>query len=199
MSRYARRWVVSAALALGIGLLAVSAGRSDDDEEEAKATKAARDAVLDLVSKMAKGNVDKEAAAIAKKHDIEYVMRQFKPRDKGGLGVGPVKKGDGIELKILSLEKTKLSPMELKKQAEDLIKMAQVTQGIATVSQHYPPPKKMKADPKNWKKYFDETKKQSQELIKAVKANDPTQVKKVASKLNDSCLNCHTEFRDPKN
>ena len=90
MRKYTR--VLSGALvaaALGALFLASARGRDDDDEEKAMKTAAAKDAVLKLVGDLGKvDEVKKEAADVASKNDIEFVMSQFRPRTKGGLGVG---------------------------------------------------------------------------------------------------------------
>lgn len=113
MRKYTR--LLSGALvaaALGALFLAAARGRDDDDAEKAMKTAAARAAVLKLVGDL--GNADevkKEAADVAAKHDIEFVMNQFRPRNKGGLGVGAAPgatKYDGIETELLFLGKKAL-------------------------------------------------------------------------------------------
>jgi len=195
-------FAAASVLALGGLFLAPAArGRDDDDKEAAMKTAAARDAVLKLVGDL--GNEDaarKEAADIAKKHDIKYVMNQFKPRDKGGLGVGP-KPGaaaqDSIELELLALAKKPLGPGALAAQQGDLEKMAQVAEAIALIAPGYAANENRKpSEIKDWNRYTEDMLRQSKDLAAALKSNDPKKVQTAANTLNGSCNACHTAFRD---
>jgi cytochrome c556 len=195
MRRHARGLTAGALLALAIGFLAASSSQCADDEDE-KEIKAAQDAVVKL-SGMKHDEAQKAAEAMAKKHDLGHVMYIFKPRDKKGIGVGPKGKGDGIELKLNSLSKRALAKMELAKQSNDLVRMTEITRAVSELVPHYAPKeKKAGKDPANWKKYADEMREGSLDLAKAVKGGDPKVVHKAAARLNDSCTNCHSEFRD---
>ncbi len=50
--------------------------------------------------------------------------------------------------------------------------------------------------PKEWKSHTEEMKQASLELIKAVKSGNPGAVKTASFKLEGSCTNCHSDFRD---
>jgi cytochrome c556 len=205
MQKYARGLSVAAILlALGAFFLAAAHGRDDDDKEKAKKTEAAKEAVLKLVGDMSgtNGDVKKEAADIAAKHDIEFVMNQFKPREKGGLGVG-AKPGaitpDAIELKLIALGNPKkmISKADLASQKADLQKMAETSLAIAEITPHYAPKKDEAGAPiKDWLKFSEDMKKQSKDLVGAVKSGDPKMVQKASLTLSSSCNACHTEFRD---
>ncbi len=189
------------AAALGALFLAPARGRDDDDKEKAMKTAAAKDAVLKLVGDLGKDDeVKKEAADVAAKHDIEFVMNQFKPRTKGGLGVGAgpgAVKYDGIETELLFLSKKALPQNVLAAQQADLQKMAEVSLAIAEVAPHYAPKKDEAGMPiKDWLKFSDDMKKQSKDLIDAIKGGNPKTVQDKANILNGSCDACHTEFRD---
>jgi len=185
-----------AVLALGAALLAARA-----DENPAKAD------VLKMAAAVEKGDDAKKAGVDAMKLDLNEAMGLLKLRNKEGLGLGP-KAGaypanqDGIEAKIIALAKLNVSDLkkaeaELKKQADDLTKAAYITAAVAAVSEAHTPAKKVgDKDPKDWVKFTDEMKKSSMDLAAAVKKGDPTEVKKVAGKLNSSCNNCHGIFRD---
>src|SRR5262249_31351355 len=149
---------VGAALLLGVALLSAPARGADDEEKEVKA---AAEAVKKLAGNLDAKDVEKQAADIAKKHDIEYVMHQFKPRNKGGLGIGeqpiPGMK-DSIELAIIDFSGKKAPNAETIKQNQaDLIKMAQITQAIAEINQHNKVPPG-KANPGKWKTYNNDMK-----------------------------------------
>jgi hypothetical protein len=191
-----RRASVSFALvvALGLGLLMVAAGQGADDEEQ-KVIQEAQQAVVQLMHAMDKGGDAKpQAAAIFAKYkdDLKAVMTIFKPRDKGGLGVGPKAKGDGIELKIISLGKRALAKADLAKQQSDLEQIARVSKAMAEVADQYPQPKNQKM----WTQFDEEMRKGADELMQAARSGDPKAVKTAANNLNASCTNCHATFRD---
>jgi hypothetical protein len=180
-------------LAMSIGMLTAASGLTADDDEQ-KATKEAQVALIKLMDTMNNGGAAKDQAeAIHKKFDdLKPVMNVFKPRAKGGLGVGPPSKGDGIELKIISLGKKVLAKGEASKQKDDLIKVAMVSKAVAEVADLYPP----KKDVDKWKKYDEEMRKGADELIQTAKSGDPKSIKNAANNLNASCTNCHSDFRD---
>ncbi|HBI45652.1 MAG TPA: hypothetical protein DDY78_22790 [Planctomycetales bacterium] len=197
MRRHA--WLLPAvgALALGVSVLAVARGRDKDDE--ADKLKAAAAAAPD-VQKLADAAGDpaalkKEAAVISAKDELLPIMWSFKPRAKGGLGVGA--KGEGIELKLIGLGKKVLPANDLTAQGADLKRMAEVTRGIAEVTPSYAGKfTKTPAEAKEWKGYAEDMKKASDDLLAAVKANNGKSIKDVTNHLNASCNDCHTKFRD---
>jgi hypothetical protein len=116
---------------LAIGVWAVtSAGRDQQDDKDLKE---AKEAVTRVVNAMRKGgNAGPQAAEVAKKVDLENLMNTFKPRTKGGFGVGP-KPGaitpDYIDKKITNMAKRALTPVQVAKQKEPLIEMAERAKG----------------------------------------------------------------------
>jgi cytochrome c556 len=205
MQKYSRCLSVAAVmLALGAFFLATAQGRDDDDKEKVKKTAAAKEAVLKLVGDIGgkDADVQKEAADVAAKHEIEFVMNQFKPREKGGVGVG-AKPGvilpDAIELKLIAMGNPKkmISKADLASQKADLQKMAETSLAIAEITPHYTPKKDEPGKAiKDWLKFSEDMKKQSKDLIGAVKGGDPKMVQKASLTLNSSCNACHTMFRD---
>jgi cytochrome c556 len=193
---YRRFWVSFAGvlLALALCLLMVTGGQSADDEEQ-QAIQQAQQAVLKLMDAMGKGGDGKaQAAAIhAKfKDDLKIVMTVFKPRDKGGIGVGSKARGDGIELKIISLGKRAPAKGDLSRLQPDLELIARVSKAMAEVADQYPQTKNQDM----WKKFDDEMRKGADELMEAARSGDPKAVKTAANNLNASCTNCHSTFRD---
>ena len=192
-------------LALSVCLLTSAITRGDDDDDAADIKEAAKatDALKKLVEAIEAGkekDIPKLADELNKKTDLKHIMwSAYKPRKKGGLGVG-AKPGtirpDGIEAKIISMSKKPLPANQLQKESEDLIKMAEVSKAIAEIADRNAPqkdePKKPKAD---WKKFNDLQKKSSKELIDAVKAKDPDKVLDATKNLYSSCTNCHSVFR----
>jgi cytochrome c556 len=218
--RMPTRWLaaLAATLVLGIGLLvAVDTGAAADKDKETPEEKAARkdaqEAVVQLadmmgdakkaddVKKMAKELAERMIKADIGEDAVKPVMSPLRLRDKGGLGVGSkagVYDPDGIEAKIMALAKKKLTAAELKKQTDDIAQLAGVTAAIAEVAELHAPPKKVgPKDPKDWKKWSNEMRDDALELAKAVKKAkpDPDEVKKVATKLNGTCTDCHDKFR----
>jgi hypothetical protein len=206
MRNFIRRRGALVALSLAIGLVTVAVGRADPEED--KAIAAAQKEVVGLTGKLDDKEVADQAKKIAKANDIEYVMRSaFKPRSKGGVGVGaakPPKMGDveikdSVELAIIDMavsRKPNPGPMILDKNNNDFVKVATITRAVAEINSFYPPPKKKGAIPGNYKIYNDDMKKAAKELEEAVKAKDQGKVTAAAVKLNKSCIDCHMMFRD---
>jgi cytochrome c556 len=203
----AARVLSAAAVALvAAGLfLAPARGRDDEDKEKkekAMKTAAAQVDVLKLAASLggAEDDVKKQAGEVAKKHDIEFVMNQFKPRGDGGVGVGPmpgVFPFDAIEGELLFLSKKPLPPAQLAAQKADLQKMAEVTLAVAYTAPSYAPKQDEPGKPvKDWLKFSDDMKKHSKGLIDALTGGDAKMVQSAAGWLNSSCNNCHSEFRD---
>ena len=51
-------------------------------------------------------------------------------------------------------------------------------------------------DPAKWKEWSQDMFKGSQDLIGALKKKDPKAVKEAANKLNGTCNECHSDFKD---
>lgn len=192
MTNSARTAALAAALALGVWLSA-AADSNSADEKPAKPGPYNTE-VVDLAA--GKGS----AEAIAKKAELGEVMHAFKPRDKGGLGLGPTPgaiKPDAIELKLIDLGKMKkgLPKGDVAKQADAIAKAADVAKAIAEITDFYAD-KDGKKNPKKWKEFTDDMKKGAVELSKAAKKGDGEAIKKAANNLNKSCNDCHADFRD---
>jgi hypothetical protein len=189
-----RTWSVAAvALALGVGALAAARGRGDDEAEEKKRkTAAAQEAVLKLADAVNGPAADfqAQAAALSRDHDLEYVMRQFKPRKDGGIDA------DGFENRLLKLGRKELPGQELAADKAALQRLAEVARGVAEA---VPPYGKDYAGAgktvEGWNKYAEDMKKGSQDLLDAVKAGDALAVRKAAFRLNGSCVGCHRDYR----
>jgi len=184
--------VALAVAVTGLAYQPAPAALFPDDEEIAKAVKG-------IASAVASGkSATKEAKALAEKADLEDVMAAFKPKDKGGFGAGAGAVGsvDGIEALIQALAKKEPDKATVKKGAADWVKAAEVSRGIAEVADFYANKHKAaKKDPKKWKQYDEDMKKTAEDFAKAAKSEDPAAIHKAAKGLNDSCINCHADFR----
>ena len=141
----------------------------------------------------------KQAQDIAQKYAIKFVMNQFKPRNKGGVGVGQpgAFPFDSVELELLLLSKKGLTPAQMASQKADLHKMAELMEAVSYVAPSYAPKTDETGKPiKDWVRLSDDMKKQSKGLVEAIKGGDPMKVQGAAKALNSTCESCHTEFRD---
>jgi len=201
MTRYVSGLVLGVALTLTLALSAVVA--LDKDKEDDKDTLEARAEVLDVLKAVEGGKDDKELADKAeaiKKKDLELnnLMRVYKLKEKGGLGYGekPDDKS-GMEAKIIDLQRTPRGPAAgvLKKEKNDLIKLAQLNIAMAEIAKpHFSKPMEGKTK-KDWDAWLDAQKAAAKELIEAVKKEDGKAVSKAAKDMLNSCTECHAGFR----
>jgi hypothetical protein len=133
--------------------------------------------------------------------DLKHIMwAAYKPQAKGGVGANPkpgATTGLGIERKLDLLSQKGIPQAQLSRESADLIRMAQVVQATAEIAEMNTPkkdePKKPVAD---WKRFNKDQKDAAQDLIDAVRANNPNQVRTAATKLYGSCTSCHGVFRN---
>jgi hypothetical protein len=198
MNTKTRKWTVGSLLTLALCGMTVSVGRGDDDDEALKKAIAAAKKVI-----MEKAGTKIDAAALAKEHKMEATMKLFKPKSKGGIGIGGLTGAnhkDSIELLIRDYSIKPPTKAEVGKYADDLIKAAQITGTIGELTPYWGPakPGPMGKTPEKWKSLSEEMQKASAELIKAAKAKDEVAVAESAKRLNNSCAECHKVFRDDK-
>jgi len=199
-----RFWLMAPLMAAILALAGSASGmqdkdkdkKDDDDKEVKEAQKDVLDLCKDVTDGKAEKDIDAKAAKIKKKYEeLNTVMHVFKPKDKGGVGFG--KAGEGIELKIIGLGKRKLAAGAMAKEKDELVKMANINLAMAAITKHYAPAKpKGGKGKKDWEGHADDMKKAAEALRKAAKAGNAEQVKAAANDLNNSCNNCHTDFRD---
>jgi Cytochrome C' len=191
---------VAVGVALTLALAAVGTAR---DKEDDKDTVEARKEVLDVVKAVEEGKDDKALASKAKAikdKDVElnYLMKVYKLKEKGGVGFGdkPEPKS-GIEAKIIELGRTERGPSvaTLKKEGKEIIKLAQLNVAMAEIAKpHFGKPMDGK-NKKDWDKWLDEQKAAAKELIEAVKKEDGKAVAKAAKEMLATCTECHSHFR----
>ena len=188
--------------ALAVCLPAPARGPSEEDEEalRLRRAEAARPDVLHLADSLDRDEdeIEKQAHAIADKHDLGSLMWAFRPRDKGGVGVGA--KPDAIETKLLALAKKPPTAKELEEQRPDLVRMAKVTLAVGRVAplyaSQYAPPGAGRGK-RDWRRCCDDLNAASQDLIDALGGGDPGAVRRAAGRVNETCNACHETYRNP--
>jgi len=197
------KYAVGLAMALALTLAATAVSQSQKEKKkEDPDLVAARGSTLDLVKiiedeKAKKDDVSTKVAAIRKAHELDHLMKIYKPKESGGIGyAGKEGKENGLENKLQSLTRGRgPSAATLKKEEADLLKLARVNLAMAeVVKPYFNKPMKGKGK-KDWEKYADDQKAGAEDLIKAIKAHDQAAVKKAAEKLIGSCTDCHGPFR----
>jgi hypothetical protein len=180
MTRCLRLTLAGAALFGGL-----LAGHAQDARGPAKE-------VLDLAREAESGkDVTAKAASLRKRFgNARAAMRLFNPRSAGGLGFGP--RGVAIEWKLVNLGEDGISPEELKKEAADLRRVAQVNLVLAEVTRGFAPEKPfLGRGKKEWDRDVDAMKAASRELLKAVQAGSPKDVQTAVGRINNACNSCH--------
>lgn len=183
------------AFGLALTMLAAGTGLAWQGKDNKK--------TLDALDALAKaGNSAEAGKKAAGEIEIEPLMRSFKPRAKGGFGVG-AKAGlvpgnqDGIEAFLPSLQKKGVAKADEAKMAEPLIQLANRVVAISLITSHNAPDKDMgPKTKKKWAELNDMMKEGAEALASAVKSKKWADVKKAAGKMNTSCAECHTVFRD---
>jgi hypothetical protein len=196
--------------ALAVGLTAFARGPSeegkgDDEPLQRRKVEAARPDVLRLADSLDRDEdeIERQAQAVAEKHDLGSVMGVFKPRDKGGVGVGAKPDTilpDGIELKLLLLGKEPLTPKALEAQRDDLIHAAKVALAVSRAAplyaSQYTGHGTLRAK-RDWVLYCKDMNSAAQDWIDAMNRDDFKALKKAGADLNRSCNDCHGDFREP--
>jgi hypothetical protein len=195
-------------LALGVALTLAFAAAGvcgkDDKEKEDEDVVAARKDVVDLTTMVKEGKGAKAVAAKVKairaKHDdLILVMKVFKLKEKGGLGIGPKPDPkDGIEKRLEHLASNKtavLGAIQLKAQSAELIEMAHVGAAMAELVKPYFHKPVKGNNRRVWDRHADRQKRASDDLIKAVRAGNGLAVKRAAADMVKACNDCHSDFR----
>src|SRR5262245_3488425 len=187
------------AAVFGTALLAVIAWMAGNDSSRAFARQGdnAQKEILKLAEKLAAGkDITADVASFKKKfEDLEPIMHSYKPGNKGGIGYGAKK--EGIELKLNAMGKRAVPAADLKKDRDELVKMAYVNVVIAEIAAQYAPAKpKGGKGAKEWKAYTTDQKKAAMDLVKAIQAGNAANVKAAANNINSACNGCHADFRD---
>ena len=197
MSR-ARMGIAGSLAAAAVGALWLSGTISAGDN---KAIREGTDKVAAALQKGDKDGAKKQADTLAKKvDDFGEVMDLFKPRKKGGYGVGEMPGAitpDGIEQMLLKIGRDAPAAGTLAKNAAAFEQMGYRIAAIGLVAHAKAPTANQgKKTVKDWNSWSDDTVTGGLALAAAAKAKGAQDVKTAASKLNNACNSCHTIFRD---
>jgi hypothetical protein len=151
------------------------------------------------------GKIDDAKAAAAKLSKVKEfeetpdVMHLFRPRKKGGIGWGAQELAnpaeDSLEKKLQILAK---GPVNAGKEAGPAEEAAYSLAAMAELVKHKPTQKAMAnaANKKAWADWSDQMRDASLELAKAAAKKDGPGIGKAAAKVNSSCNNCHSKFKE---
>ena len=124
----------------------------------------------------------------------------FRPRKKKGVGVGE-KAGalvpDGIEQMLIKLGRDEPSGALLSKDGQAFERMGYFIAAVADFSVAKAPTKDQ--GPKkasDWVKWSKEMHEEGVAFAQAAKTKSPAAVTKAAAKVNTTCNNCHSVFRE---
>jgi hypothetical protein len=181
-----RVWMAAVVVAAAIGLIfAAGPGTAGDAGPANGDVKKIADAVK------AGKTADAKTMAVAanKKYaELEDVMTAFKTKKKGGLGWTGSKEGDGIELKIREVAR------DGGKTAGFYEEIGNTIAAVGLIAEARTPAKdKGKATVKGWKAANEEMLEGAAALAKAKSA---AELKAAATKINNACNACHSEWRN---
>lgn len=149
---------------------------------------------------------DKEGAkklavnAAKKIEEIHDVMHLFKTRKQKGLGIGekaganPAK--DGIEVALRDLARD--VPASVAKQADALETTGYWIAALAelSIAKGSPVPEKGKKTKKAWTGWSEDMREAGIAFAKASASKGGQEIKSAAAKLNATCNNCHSVFKE---
>lgn len=178
-------WTGGLVLGVAVVVVAMGSARGQDAKDRGKE-------VLALAKDSAAGkDVTKQAAALGKRFgSARNAMRLYNPRARGGIGFG--QKGTGIEARLVDLEEDGVTAEVLKKESEELTRVAHVTLVMAEVLRVHAPAKPfLGRGKKEWERDLDQVKAGSRDLLKALEASDPKAVRAAVARVNKGCNSCH--------
>jgi hypothetical protein len=130
--------------------------------------------------------------------DVMELMNHLRQKKNGGDGMhpdlqtsGPLKNLNGIEEKIRSLAKKKLSDKALSMSAKEMVVLGFRTAVLAEVANDFAPAQKTK----DWRDFSTHMRTAAIALARAAHKNDANGIFKAGTSLDASCNNCHKVFR----
>jgi hypothetical protein len=159
---------------------------------QAQAPRGAGKDVLELVRQAEAGqDVTARAAALKNRfRNVLGVMNLYNPRPRGGIGFGA--KGVGLESRLVDLGEKEMTAAALKKESAELARAARVNLVLAEVVRGFAPAKPVLGrGPKEWQRDVAAMKSASEDLLKALAAGSPRDVRAAGRRINTACNNCH--------
>ncbi len=130
--------------------------------------------------------------------EVMDTMNLLRPKKKGGDGIhadlqtsGPLKALNGIEEKIRSLAKKKLSATALGKSANEMVLLGYRMAVLAEVINDFAPAAKTK----EWRDLSHDMRTAGISLAHAAKKRDAAAIFAAGTRLDTTCNQCHTAFR----
>jgi hypothetical protein len=191
-----RLWLAGVSFAACVSLVSGSAALLGEKDQ--------LEAVKKIVTEIEKGNAAGASAAAkdgAKKFDeTADLMHLFRPRNKGGLGWGPTAgknpATDGLEKKIQ--EYAKGVPDTVAKDDKNNIAAARWIAALAELTHAKTPTKDASGGKtkKAWADWSKDLREASDAFAKASAAKNAKEMQKAAAKINTTCVNCHSKFKE---
>jgi hypothetical protein len=154
----------------------------------------------DLARIAARGGDVRRGAAFLKPRyaELDDLEQAYKPRRRGGVGVGPPGNTDGIEQKLFLLLRRPLTAVQVADQRADLLRVAHYSIAITEVARLFAPekPRPNNRGAREWNAYADEVIRGARDLVAAARNGDPKGVQAAAVRTHGGCNECHAEFRD---
>ncbi|MSQ94401.1 MAG: hypothetical protein EXR98_07575 [Gemmataceae bacterium] len=156
--------------------------------------------IAEMIKKKDDDGVKKTATAAAKNiEELPDLMHMFRPRNKGGLGIGekpmanPTK--DGLEVYLRDLARD--VPATIAKQSEALETSGYWIAAMAELGHAKAPTKNMgKKTIKAWTDGMTDMRAAGIAFAKAATTKGAQEIKTAAAKVNATCNNCHSVFKD---
>ncbi len=192
MTTKIRLWFACATLVAVLGYVSFAGTSNAGDAKDIKGSIAK---IAELIQKGDDAGAKKSAAALAKgTEEIGDIMHMFRPRSKGGMGFGktagtnPAK--DGLEAALRDIQR---EGANFAKQGDAIVISGQWIAALADATAAKGPTKDQgKKTKKAWEQYSNEMRAAGLEFAKA-KGVD---AKAAAAKVNASCNNCHSIFKE---
>jgi len=132
-------------------------------------------------------------------HATEPMMKAFLSKAKGGEGIHTdlqyqpkLKNLNGIEALISTLASKKISDDNLAKVAKELPLLAYRISIMGSLTSHFAPEK----DANKWREYAGEMRDHAMNLAAETNKKNSDGVMKAALKLESSCIDCHSVFKN---
>ncbi len=193
MATKIRLWIACATIVAVVGFVTFASTSNAGDAKDMKGSIAK---IGEMIQKGDDAGAKKTAAALAKGADeLGDIMHMFRPRNKGGMGFGKVAVGanpakDGLEVALRDIAR---EGANFAKQGDAIVVSGHWIAALADVINAKGFDKyTAKKTKKSWEQYSNEMRVAGLDFAKA-KGVD---AKAAAAKVNASCNNCHSIFKD---